>query len=181
MVVTTQFSRDIGNDDPPEITPEHSGKTVNIYTDGSCHPVLGIGGWAAIVLDRDKKIVLSGRDTGTTHQRMELTAAIKAIEYVKTECGHGVRAFIYTDSQYLVRLPGRRRKLERAGYVTKTKKPVRNAALVRDLLQLMQIIRTRFIKIRAHEKNPAAGNHNREADMISRKIVREYIRNSVDR
>jgi len=53
-----------------------------IYTDGSCHTQLCIGAWASIILVDDKKIVLSGKEFNTTHNRMEILAVIKSIKYL---------------------------------------------------------------------------------------------------
>jgi ribonuclease HI len=70
-----------------------------IYTDGSCHPNPGPGGWAAIILDGDRQKVLKGGEAHSTNNRMELTAALKAIQHVPD----GRPAVIVTDSQYLKR------------------------------------------------------------------------------
>ncbi|NIA16494.1 MAG: ribonuclease HI, partial [Nitrospiraceae bacterium] len=55
-------------------------KVVNIYTDGGCEPNPGVGGWAAILMCDGKIRELSGGDPETTNNRMELTAAIRALE-----------------------------------------------------------------------------------------------------
>jgi len=69
-----------------------------IYTDGACDPNPGPGGWSAIfTLDGIKKKVLSGGEKPTTNNRMELTAALKAMESLPD----GASATIFTDSQYL--------------------------------------------------------------------------------
>ncbi len=70
---------------------------LEIYTDGSCDPNPGPGGWAAIILDGQEKKVLKGYAETSTNNRMELTAALEALKYVdpaKPVC-------IFTDSQYL--------------------------------------------------------------------------------
>lgn len=74
--------------------PDHK---IEIYTDGSCDPNPGPGGWAAIILDgRDKKI-LKGYESESTNNRMELTAALNALKNV--DVSRPVK--IFTDSQYL--------------------------------------------------------------------------------
>ena len=101
---------------------------VTIYTDGGADPNPGPGGWAAILLEeaggRGKEI--SGAETFTTNNRMELTAAIRALEALKVRC----RVRLLTDSQYLRRgvtewLPGWKAK----GWRTADKKPVKNVEL----------------------------------------------------
>ena len=70
---------------------------IHIYTDGSCEPNPGHGGWAAIILyDGDEK-VLSGSEQNSTNNRMELTAALKALSKINT----GENVQVHTDSQYL--------------------------------------------------------------------------------
>ena len=54
-----------------------------IYTDGSCHTQHKIGTWVAIILMDTEKKILSGTVKDTTHNRMELMAVVKAIEYIK--------------------------------------------------------------------------------------------------
>lgn len=69
-----------------------------IYTDGACDPNPGPGGWAAIfTVGGVKKRVLSGGENPTTNNRMELTAALRALENLPD----GSTATIFTDSQYL--------------------------------------------------------------------------------
>ena len=66
------------------------GNEITIYTDGSCHAQKRIGAWAAIVIINIEKIVLKGVEINTTHNRMELMAVIKAIEYVNNMIGRDV-------------------------------------------------------------------------------------------
>ena len=54
---------------------------INIYTDGACSGNPGIGGWGVVILENNKEILLNGGDQHTTNNKMELTAAIKALEY----------------------------------------------------------------------------------------------------
>jgi len=70
---------------------------VEIYTDGSCDPNPGPGGWAAIILDGKERKILKGHSAGSTNNRMELTAALEALKSV--DPSKPVK--IYTDSQYL--------------------------------------------------------------------------------
>lgn len=70
---------------------------VQIYTDGGCEPNPGIGGWAAILLYQGHVKELSGGETNSTNNRMELMAAIRALEALKRPC----QVCLYTDSKYL--------------------------------------------------------------------------------
>ncbi len=70
---------------------------VIVYTDGSCQPNPGPGGWAAIIKDGKKETILKGFDPNSTNNRMELTAALEALKAI----GRKRRVRLYTDSQYL--------------------------------------------------------------------------------
>ncbi len=70
---------------------------VRIYTDGSCEPNPGAGGWAALLLYPDKRIPLSGAEADTTNNRMELTAAVQALRALPERS----RVQMFTDSEYL--------------------------------------------------------------------------------
>ena len=70
---------------------------VLIYTDGGCDPNPGIGGWAAVLSYKGRYKELSGGEDESTNNRMELTAAIKALEALKRPTSVVIR----TDSQYL--------------------------------------------------------------------------------
>jgi len=72
-------------------------KKVTIYTDGACSGNPGPGGWAAVLQYGDKTRELSGGEAQTTNNRMELLAAISALELLKEPC----EVALYTDSQYL--------------------------------------------------------------------------------
>ncbi|TAK12841.1 MAG: ribonuclease HI [Anaerolineae bacterium] len=92
---------------------------VDIYTDGSCEPNPGPGGWAALLRFGEREKTLTGRAADTTNNRMELTAAVEALRALKQPC----RVRLHTDSEYLRRgitewLPGwRKRDWKRKGGV----------------------------------------------------------------
>lgn len=73
------------------------GGIVEIYTDGGCRPNPGTGGWAAVLLYGEKRRELSGWERNTTNNRMELTAAVRALEALKRPC----EVVLHTDSEYL--------------------------------------------------------------------------------
>lgn len=70
-----------------------------VYTDGSCFPAKrgAHGGWAAIILKDGEEIILTGGETPSTNNRMEMMAVLKALEYLED----GSNVFLYTDSQYV--------------------------------------------------------------------------------
>lgn len=71
--------------------------TVTIYTDGGCDPNPGIGGWGVVLIFGDARKELSGGERDTTNNRMELTAAIRALEALSRPCA----IQFFTDSQYV--------------------------------------------------------------------------------
>lgn len=71
--------------------------SVIIYTDGACDPNPGPGGWAVLLRYGKVEKALSGSDPDTTNNRMELTAAIQALDALKRPC----KVDFYTDSEYL--------------------------------------------------------------------------------
>jgi ribonuclease HI len=79
--------------------PEKSLEHVVIYTDGGCDPNPGPGGWAAVLRFNRHEKVLTGAEADTTNNRMELTAAIAALQALKRTC----QVDLFTDSEYLRR------------------------------------------------------------------------------
>lgn len=79
--------------------PSKPDKTIYVYTDGGCDPNPGVGGWGAVLLYNGHRKELSGGADHTTNNRMELTAAIEALDSLKRSCD----VHLYTDSQYLQR------------------------------------------------------------------------------
>ena len=70
---------------------------IEIYTDGAYNPVLGQGGWGAVIVERGQKRVFSGMVKKTTSNRMEITAALEGILHTP----QSAEVVVYTDSQYL--------------------------------------------------------------------------------
>jgi ribonuclease HI len=109
--------------------------SIEIYTDGACRGNPGPGGWAALLRSGEHEREISGAETMTTNNRMELTAVIRALEALKRP----VRGDIYTDSQYV-----RQGVLEwlaswkKRGWKTADRKPVKNQDLWQELDLLQQ-------------------------------------------
>ena len=72
--------------------------SITIYTDGACKGNPGEGGWGAYIEYNNEKVKLYGYETETTNNRMEITAAIEALRYIKVKSN----IIIYTDSKYLM-------------------------------------------------------------------------------
>ena len=147
------------------------------YTDGSCHTQHRVGSWVAIVLAGDEKIILQGKAPDTTHHEMELLAVINAIEYVYGHYAAETALHVFSDSQYVTGLPGRKEKLQSAGFIVKKGNPVQHAELIKKLLLLLSQFPVILTKIPSHQKNDDGNtNYNTEADILSRQLVRDEIR-----
>ena len=146
-----------------------------IYTDGSCHTQHRIGTWVAIILLGTERKILSGTVKDTTHNRMELMAVVKAIEYIKIHLANTTSVKVYTDSQYVTGLPVRKEKLVKADFTSGKGNPLQNADLVKTFLESISNLSIEFVKIKAHQKSTDVVNYNREADMLSRKLLRTAV------
>jgi ribonuclease HI len=105
-------------------------KKVTIYTDGACSGNPGPGGWGAILQYGDKEKELFGGEKPTTNNRMELMAAIKALQSLKTEC----QVDLYTDSNYVRQgITEWIHSWKKKGWKTADKKPVKNSDLWQEL------------------------------------------------
>ena len=112
-------------------------RTVRIYTDGACRGNPGPGGWGALLIYRSREKELSGAEEHTTNNRMELTAAIEALQAVRRKC----RIHLTTDSRYL--MDGVRKWLprwRRNRWLNSRKKPIAN----RDLWERLDELSSRF-------------------------------------
>ena len=126
-------------------------KKVTIYTDGACSGNPGVGGWGAVLFYRDEKREISGYEENTTNNKMELTAAIKALERLKEPC----EVELYSDSAYLVNafLEGWLTKWQMNGFKSSNKKPVQNVDLWQKLIELNNIHKITWIKVKGHADN----------------------------
>ena len=142
-------------------------KTVTIYTDGACSGNPGPGGWGALLQYGDAEKELSGGEVETTNNRMEMMAAIKALEALKTSC----IVHLYTDSTYVK--DGITQWIfgwKKNGWKTAAKKPVKNA----DLWQMLDA-QTRRHEVSWHwVKGHDGDERNERVDALARNaIIRE--------
>jgi ribonuclease HI len=129
------------------------GTYIDVYTDGGCHTPSGIGGWAAIIYDNPRSTEISGHESDTTSQRMELRAAIEGLTYL--EQPSEVR--LYSDSAYLVNGMNQRWyvKWQRNGWKNAKKKPVENPNLWKELVELSLFHNVPWMKVKGHAGIPA--------------------------
>ncbi len=134
---------------------------VIIYSDGGADPNPGIGGWAAILRAGDHERVLTGHEPKTTNNRMELQAAISALQALKRPC----RIQFHTDSQYLRRgITEGVAKWSAAGWVNKQGHAIPNADLWRELQALVPQHDITWHWVRGHSGDPA----NEAVDRLAR-------------
>jgi ribonuclease HI len=147
-----------------------------IYTDGSCHTQSLNGAWVAILFIGNERKQLSGLEINTTHNRMELTAVIKAIEFLRDHYTEIADVTIYTDSQYVTALKDRQKRLTALSFASKRGRVLQNSDLIKKLLELFESYTIETIKVKAHQKINDLNKYNIEADRLSRKIVREAVK-----
>jgi len=137
---------------------------VEIFTDGACRGNPGPGGWGAILRYGETERELSGGEAATTNNRMEMTAAIAALEALKRPC----RVRLHTDSQYV--RDGITRWLpswKTRNWRTADKKPVKNIDLWQRLDAAAAPHQVEWIWVRGHAGHP----ENERADALARAAV----------
>ncbi|HWD59987.1 MAG TPA: ribonuclease HI [Stellaceae bacterium] len=138
-----------------------SADPVEIFTDGACSGNPGPGGWGAILRYRGVERELAGGDPATTNNRMELMAAIAALETLKRPC----RVDLYTDSRYV--LDGATKWLpswKARSWRTADKKPVKNVDLWQRLELALAPHQLDWHWVRGHAGHP----ENERADALAR-------------
>jgi ribonuclease HI len=151
-----------------EATPRTgmSDEVVEIYSDGACRGNPGPGGWGALLRARGAEKELWGGEANTTNNRMELLAAISALEAMKKP----VQADIHTDSQYVRNgITGWIHGWKRNGWKTADKKPVKNVDLWQRLDAALKEHDVRWHWVRGH----AGHAENERADQLAREGLKE--------
>ncbi len=139
---------------------------INIYTDGACSGNPGIGGWGVVILDNGEEIQLNGGNHNTTNNKMELTAAIKALEYFEQKKD----LIIYTDSKYVKDgIESWIINWKQNGWKTSTKKPVKNKEMWIALDDLIRKHNINWKWVKGH----AGHKYNEKADYLARRFIEE--------
>ena len=139
---------------------------VSIYTDGACRGNPGPGGWGALLVAGEVEKELWGGETLTTNNRMELLAAIRALESLKRRC----LVALYTDSKYVMDginawLPNWKKR----GWKTADKKPVKNQDLWQALDALVQGHEIEWHWVKGHSGHEG----NERADALANRGIDE--------
>ena len=142
---------------------------ITIYTDGACSGNPGIGGWGVVILNNpNQPVLLNGGEENTTNNRMELTAAIKAVSYFDNKRD----LEIFTDSKYLKDgIENWIHKWKINNWKTTTKKPVKNKDLWLKLDEAIYHHNIKWNWVKGHSDNL----YNEKADGLARKYIEENI------
>lgn len=151
---------------PP--TPDFVYQPVTIFTDGACSGNPGPGGWGAILRFNDREIELYGAELDTTNNRMEITAAIRALQYLQRPS----EVDLTTDSKILQQgMSEWMAKWKQRNWRTSDKKPVKNIDLWHSLDHLTQWHRVHWRWVKAHRGH----TENERADQLANRGVDELL------
>ncbi len=140
---------------------------VEIYTDGACSGNPGPGGWGAVLIFGDHRKELNGGDVETTNNRMEMTAAIEALNALKQPC----KVELYTDSKYLRGgITSWIDNWKKNGWRTANKKPVKNMELWQALEEAHARHEVSWHWVKGHAGHP----ENELADELAREGMTPY-------
>ena len=132
-----------------------------IYTDGACSGNPGPGGWGAILMFGEKTREICGGEGATTNNRMELMAAIQALETLTKSC----QVELHTDSQYVMKgISEWIHAWKRRGWRTADNKPVKNEDLWRRLDEARGRHDVQWRWVKGHSGH----EHNERADELAR-------------
>jgi len=141
---------------------------VSIWTDGACSGNPGPGGWGAVLRYGEREKELKGGEALTTNNRMELTAAIEALESLTRPCV----VSLHTDSQYVRGgITGWLEGWKRNGWRTSERKPVKNEDLWRRLDAAAAKHDVDWLWVRGHAGDP----DNERADVLAREGMAPYL------
>ncbi len=142
-------------------------KEVTVYTDGACSGNPGKGGWGAVLMFNGHKKEISGAENNTTNNRMELLAVIKALEKLKEPC----IVKLYSDSAYVVNAfnQGWIESWQKNNFRGSDKKEIKNLDLWQKLINLTNIHKVTFIKVKGHADN----EYNNRCDKLATTAITE--------
>jgi ribonuclease HI len=140
-------------------------KIVDIYTDGACSGNPGVGGYGAVLLYGGARREISAAYGRTTNNRMEILAAIAALEALKEPC----RVNLYSDSRYLVDAIEKDwvTRWQAGGWMRNKREAAQNVDLWERLLPLLARHQVRFIWVRGHAENV----ENNRCDAMARGAI----------
>ncbi len=137
---------------------------IKIYTDGSCLGNPGNGGWAAIIIEDEKKTLIKGSKKDTTNNQMELLAPIKALKKIPK----GSNVQIFTDSKYVKSgITEWIHNWKKNGWKTAKKQPVKNKDLWTELDLMTSEFEIKWSWVKGHSTDKL----NNEVDLMAREAA----------
>ncbi len=142
-------------------------RQVDIYTDGACSGNPGPGGWGAMLMSDGHQKEISGSESYTTNQRMELVAAIEALKLLRYPC----RVRLHSDSAYLINgfVEGWIDRWQANGWINSKGDPVENRDLWEELIEQNRIHDIEWIKVKGHANN----EWNNRCDQLATAAIKE--------
>ncbi|MDJ0712167.1 MAG: ribonuclease HI [Woeseiaceae bacterium] len=135
-------------------------RTIEIYTDGACRGNPGPGGWGVLLIAGHHRKTMHGGDPETTNNRMELTAAIEALNVLRRPS----KVMLHTDSKYVMDgITEWMSNWKQRGWKTANRKPVKNKDLWIALDEATERHDIEWIWVKGHDGNPG----NEEADALA--------------
>ncbi len=144
-------------------------KRIEIHTDGACKGNPGPGGWGVLLRMGTHEKELSGGEADTTNNRMEMLAVIRAFEALIEPCA----VDLYSDSKYV--LDGMTKWIhgwQKRGWINASKKPVRNADLWHELIEVSATHEVSWNWVKGHSGNP----ENERVDQLASDAAAEQAR-----
>lgn len=143
---------------------------IRIYTDGSCLGNPGAGGWAAVIVNENYREELFGGEEHTTNNRMELTAAIRALEKISS----GASVELFTDSSYLKNavMNGWLANWKANDWADALRRGILNLDLWRELDALLVTRDVKFNWVKGHAGNPL----NERCDVLAHSTAEKFQR-----
>lgn len=128
---------------------------IKIYTDGSCSGNPGPGGWASVIVDVDGvETILSGHDSNTTNNRMELTGVLSALRHIgNVNTPVDTSIVLFSDSQYVVNGVKWAMGWRKNKWIKSDGKPALNADLWAEILSLTDKLNIEFVWVKGHAGN----------------------------
>lgn len=118
-----------------------------LFTDGSVHPPsrIGFGAYLAVIDGTTDREVQIKRFENTSSSQLEIETLIWALHALQPKA-----VTVYTDSQNIIGLPGRRNRFEERDYLTRRNQPIKHADLYREFFHLTDLIDCTFVKVKGH-------------------------------
>jgi len=139
--------------------------SVDIYTDGACSGNPGPGGWAAILVAGEREREVSGGESHTTNQRMEIQAVVEGLRALSRPC----QVTVFSDSAYVINCMTQKWyvKWRQSGWVNSSRQPVKNRDLWEALLGELDRHHIAFGKVKGHSGHI----YNERCDQLAKAAV----------